>query len=55
MDCGSYSGASLRPVPPGASKQKEVRYPDIREEDQLNEAQLTAWVKQASKLPGERM
>jgi hypothetical protein len=50
-----FRGASLRPVPPGKSKQKEVRYLDIHEDDQLNEAQLAAWVKQASQLPGERM
>ena len=50
-----FRGASLRPVPPGASKQKDVRYLDIHEDDQLDEAQLAAWVKQASKLPGERM
>jgi hypothetical protein len=31
------------------------RYLDIHEDDQLDEAQLTAWVKQASQLPGERM
>jgi hypothetical protein len=50
-----FRGASLRPLPPGESKQKEVRYLDIREDDQLDEAQLAAWVKQASQLPGERM
>ena len=50
-----FRGASLRPVPPGQSKQKEVRYLDIHEDDQLDEAQLAAWVKQASQLPGERM
>jgi hypothetical protein len=49
-----FRGTSLRPVPPGASKHKEVRYLDIRE-GALDEAQFTAWVKQASKLPGERM
>ena len=48
-------GASLRPVPPGASKSKDTRYLDIHEEDQLDEAQLAAWVKQASQLPGEQM
>lgn len=47
-------GASLRPLPPGESKHKEVRYLDIYE-DGLDEAQLVRWVKQASKLPGERM
>jgi len=50
-----FRGASLRPVPPGASKQKEVRYFDIHEDDPFDETQLTAWVKQASELPGERM
>ena len=50
-----FRGASLRPVPPGSSKQKEVRYLDIHEGDQLDEAQLAAWVKQASRLPGQRM
>jgi hypothetical protein len=50
-----FRGASLRPVPPGESKQKEVRYLDIHEHDELDEAQFAAWVKQASQLPGERM
>jgi hypothetical protein len=49
-----FRGAALRPLPPGASKHPEVRYFDIRESDEF-EAQVTAWVKQASKLPGERM
>jgi hypothetical protein len=49
-----FRGASLRPLPPGESRQKEVRYLDIHE-GELDEAQFTAWVKQASKLPGERM
>ncbi len=50
-----FRGTSLRPVPPGESKQKEVRYLDIHEDDPLDEAQFAAWVKQASQLPGERM
>ena len=50
-----FRGASLRPVPPGSSKHKDVRYLDIREDDAFDEAQFTAWVKQASELPGERM
>jgi hypothetical protein len=49
-----FRGASLRPVPPAASKHKDVRYLDIYE-DQLDDAQLADWVKQASQLPGERM
>ncbi|MBL9033142.1 MAG: DUF1801 domain-containing protein [Rhodospirillaceae bacterium] len=50
-----FRGTSLRPVPPGTSKQKEVRYLDLREDDEFDEAQIAAWVKQASRLPGERM
>ena len=50
-----FRGTSLRPVPPGESKHKTVRYFDIHEDEELDEAQLAAWVKQASKLPGERM
>jgi len=50
-----FRGTSLRPAPPGGSKHKEVRYLDIHEDDRLDEAQFAAWVKQASKLPGERM
>jgi hypothetical protein len=51
-----FRGTSLRPLPPGESKQKEVRYLDIHKDDwgrQLDEAQLADWVKQASQLPGE--
>ncbi len=47
-----FNGGSLKPIPPGESKHKSVRYLDIHEDDQLNEAQFTKWVKQASKLPG---
>ena len=50
-----FRGAALDPVPPGASRQKDVRYLDIHEKDPLDEAQLTAWVTQASQLPGERL
>jgi hypothetical protein len=50
-----FRGASLRPVPPGVSKQKDVRYLDIREQGAFDEAQFVAWVQQASALPGERM
>jgi hypothetical protein len=50
-----FRGTSLRPVPPGESRHEEVRYLDIHEDDGLDEARLAAWVKQASRLPGERM
>jgi hypothetical protein len=47
-----FKGSSLRPVPPGPSKDKDVRYLDIYEDDQIDEARLGRWVKQASGLPG---
>jgi hypothetical protein len=47
-----FRGASLRPLPPGASKSKDTRYIDIHEGDELNEAQFAKWVKQAAALPG---
>jgi hypothetical protein len=50
-----FRGASLNPLPPGPSKQKEVRYLDLRENEPLDEPQFIAWVQQASRLPGEHM
>jgi hypothetical protein len=50
-----FRGTSLQPQPPGASKHPEVRYLDIHQDEQLDEAQLAAWVKQARELPGERL
>ena len=47
-----FRGTSLRPVPPGESKHKEVRYLDIHEDDRLDEALLASWIRQASALPG---
>jgi hypothetical protein len=49
-----FRGTSLRPLPPGESKQKNVRYLDLYE-DELDEAQFADWVKQAAALPGERI
>jgi hypothetical protein len=49
-----FRGAHLKPLPPDASKQKEVRYYNIHE-GKLDEKQFADWVKQASKLPGEKM
>jgi hypothetical protein len=49
-----FRGTSLRPVPPGESKHRDVRYLDIRE-GEFDEARLALWVEEASLLPGERM
>jgi hypothetical protein len=50
-----FNGALLDPLPPGTSKQAKVRYLDIRENDTIDEAQLTDWIGQASRLPGEKI
>jgi hypothetical protein len=48
-------GARLEPLPPGASKQADVRYLDIYEDDTLDEAQFKDWMRQASRIPGVKM
>jgi hypothetical protein len=50
-----FRGTSLRPVPPGESKQRDTRYLDIHEHDPLDEIQFTHWVRQASQLPLQRL
>ena len=47
-----FNGASLTPPPPGESKDANVRYLDIHEDDRLDEVQFTAWLRQACELPG---
>lgn len=49
------NGAHLKPLPPGASKTPNARYLDIHEGDAFDEKQFAAWMKQASKLPGEKL
>ena len=50
-----FNGAELDPPPPVASKQARVRYLHIREDGAIDEAQLTHWIRQAARLPGEKM
>jgi hypothetical protein len=52
---GFFRGTSLRPVPPGESRNEGTRYLDIHEHDELDERQFIRWVKQASRLPGEHL
>ncbi len=47
-----FRGTSLKPMPPGTSSHDEVRYLDIREDEPLDEKQMTKWLRQAAKLPG---
>lgn len=46
-----FKGARLQPPPP-VGKVKAVRSLDVREQDELDERQLAAWIKQAAALPG---
>lgn len=50
-----FRGTSLKPMPPVESKQANVRYLHIHEGEAFDEAQFTKWIKQASKLPGEKL
>ena len=47
-----FRGTALKPIPPGTSKQKDVRYFDIHENTPLDEELLADWIRQAAKLPG---
>jgi hypothetical protein len=44
-----------QPVPPDQVQEQGPRTLDIHEDEQHDEAQLAAWVKQAGQLPGEHM
>ena len=50
-----FRGASLRPLPPVESKQKNVRYFHIHEDDPHDEELVASWIRQASELPGENL
>ncbi len=50
-----FRGTSLDPVPPESSKQEEVRYFHIPESCEFDEEQFASWMKQASRLPGEKL
>ncbi len=50
-----FNGANLDPVPPVGSKSGNTRYFHIDEGKSWDEEQFADWVKQASRLPGEKM
>ena len=52
MKVAFFNGTSLDPLPPGESKEENVRYLNIYEDGQFDEAQFAEWVKQASQLHG---
>lgn len=47
-----FKGSSLSLMPPGESKDKNVRYLDIYENKKPDEKVLVDWIKQAAALPG---
>jgi len=47
-----FRGASLHPLPPGESKSDDIRYLDIHEADNLDEAQMASWIRQAASIHG---
>jgi hypothetical protein len=47
-----FCGASLDPLPPGSGKDPKARWLNIYEQDEIDEAQLEAWLKQAATLKG---
>jgi hypothetical protein len=48
-----FKGTALVPPPPGCTaKSKEARWLDIYAADEIDEAQLAEWVKQAAGIPG---
>jgi hypothetical protein len=46
------NGAHLDPLPPVASKDAQVRYLHIHDDDTIDEEQLSSWLRQAASLPG---
>ena len=47
-----FRGAQLDPAPSGAGKDKDARWIDIYEDEELDEPQMERWVKQAAAIPG---
>ena len=48
-----FDGLSLVPIPPGGTpKSGQSRWIDIYEGDELDEAQMAGWIRQAAALPG---
>ena len=49
-----FKGGQLEPPPEEKSKYPAIRYHHVKEGDELGE-QFAKWVREASKLPGEKM
>lgn len=47
-----FAGVELDPPPPEPSKDDRVRYVHLHENEEIDDALLTAWIAQAASLPG---
>lgn len=47
-----FRGASLDPLPPIGSKDKDTRYFHIYEDGEIDEQLVASWIRQAAALPG---
>ena len=47
-----FKGAALTPLPPVGSKDPDARYFHIHEDEDVDEAQVASWLKQAAAIPG---
>lgn len=47
-----FRGASLDPLPPVESKDKDTRYFHIYEDGEIDEQLVASWIRQAAALPG---
>ncbi|WP_035303591.1 DUF1801 domain-containing protein [Brevundimonas aveniformis] len=50
-----FAGAELDPPPPVGSTQPRVRYLHLHEGEAVDTPQITAWIRQAAALTGEKM
>lgn len=49
------NGGRLQPLPPETSTYDHVRYLHLHEDDDVDEAQLRDWIRQAAALPGDEL
>jgi hypothetical protein len=50
-----FKGTSLAPMPPVSSKQRDVRYVHLHENEPIDVTLFTDWIIQAASLPGEKV
>jgi hypothetical protein len=49
------NGSELEPPPPGTSKHERVRYLDVHEGEEIDDALVASWLRQAAELPGDEI